>query len=126
MKDRGKIILLGVAFLSFSALAQTPDTVPKDSSQWAIFLESIGGPKGAGIMGAIVTAIQILLRLLNSPFGYLAGPYKLVLVTGLTLFLGITGLRIEGFDWQSAIMHSTTLSAFQVFLYELYKQFIKK
>lgn len=115
--------LLSFALLGFSLIAFGQDVLPPESAgQWQAFLQSIGGTKGVGIMGTIVALIQILLLILKSPLGVVAGPYKLLLVTTLTLFLGVTSLKIQGFDWQSALMHSTTLASFQVFLNQLWKQ----
>lgn len=114
---------LSFVLLAFSLIAFGQDVIPPESAgQWEAFLTAIGGTKGAGIMGIIVALIQILLLILKSPLGYLAGPYKLLLVTALTMFLGVTSLKIQGFDWQSALMHSTTLASFQVFLNQIWKQ----
>ncbi len=114
--------LLSLMLFGFSILAFGQEAaVPESAGQWQAFLASIGGAQGAGLMGSIVLAIQVLLFILKSPMGYLAGPYKLLLVTGLTLFLGVTSLKIQGFDWQSALMHATTLASFQVFLNQIWK-----
>lgn len=109
------------------ALSQDPGTLvpPVTAGDWDAFLAAIGGARGAGVMGVIVAVIQVLLLVLKSPLGWLAGPYKLLLITVLTLFLGVTGLKLDGFDWQTALMHSTTLASFQVFLHQMWKQMLE-
>jgi len=119
---KGLLVLL---LLTAASFALADGTAPVEPGQWETFLNAIGGLKGAGIMGGIAALIQVLLFVLRSPLGYLAGPYKLLLITALTMFLGVTGLKVEGFDWQSAIMHSSTVASFQVFLHQMWKQMVE-
>ncbi len=116
-------LIFFMVFIPVFGLAQ--ESVPTDPGQWDTFFNSIGGAKGAGVMAAVVALIQVILQLLKSPLGSLAGPYKLLLVTGMTLLLGVAGLRVEGFDWQSALIHSSTLASFQVFLNQIWKQMLE-
>lgn len=116
-------LLFSVLMNPLSGISQ--ELAPTEPGQWDTFLNSIGGARGAGVMGGVVALIQVLLLVLRSPLGLLAGPYKLLLVTALTLFLGVTGLKIEGFDWQSALLHSSTLASFQVFLNQIWKQIVE-
>lgn len=121
------LFLLIIFAVSGLAIAQVPGEVtpPVTAGEWDAFLAAIGGVRGAGVMGVIVAVIQTLLLVLRSPLGFLAGPYKLILIAALTMFLGVSGLRVEGFDWQTALMHSTTLTSFQVFLHQLWKQMVE-
>lgn len=120
-----KALIVALLIFVSAALFAQDVAPPAEPGDWDTFLTAIGGTRGAGVMGVIALAIQGLLLLLRSPLGYLAGPYKLLLITALTLFLGVTGLKIEGFDWQSAIMHSSTLASFQVFLHQMGKQLLE-
>lgn len=127
MSNRIKWVLITLIFLFVfnPVFGLSQESVPTDPGQWDTFLNSIGGLRGAGVMGAVVGLIQVLLLVLKSPVGALAGPYKLLLVTALTLLLGVAGLRVEGFDWQSALIHSSTLASFQVFLNQIWKQILE-
>ncbi len=122
------ILLLIVSFAVHGmAFSQDPGTTVEvvTAGDWDSLLAAIGGFRGAGTMGLIVAIIQGLLLALKSPIGALAGPYKLLLIAALTMALGVTGLKIDGFDWQTALMHSTTLVSFQVLVHQIWKQMLE-
>ena len=96
-------------------------------------LASIGGWKGLGAWGLAGLITQLLGAFLMSPlFATLvglkqslaewAGKWKLRIVCGLSLVSGICLLVATGLDWSAALVHSSTLAAFQVFLHQVWKQ----
>lgn len=99
---------------------------PPTAAEISKFLEALGGAKGLGTLGIIALIVQGLMLLLKSTVGKFAGVYQLLAVNLLTLITGIIGLKMSGMDWGSAILHSQSLAAFQVFLHQAWKQFQKK
>lgn len=91
-----------------------------------MFLKSMQGVEGLGTLGIVAASVQALLFLLKKNFNLIKPKYKLIVVTFLTLFAGIVSLRIEGLDWPSCILHSTTLASMQVFIHQFSKTFKKK
>jgi hypothetical protein len=109
-----------VPLLAFAQAASLPviTDLPPDQAL-SMFLVAIGGFKGATALGIVGGVVQILMILLRSPLGQLAGKYKLLIVTGLSLVGGFIGLLISGVSWPLALMHGTVLSAVQVFAHQL-------
>lgn len=99
---------------------------PPTQEQWSAFLEGIGGLKGAGTLAIVAVIVQGLSLVLKLPQMPVPGKTKLVIVTGLTFVGGVLALKLQGLDWASVVLHSTTLSAFQVFAHQIYKQFVVK
>jgi len=86
-----------------------------------------GGVKGMSTLGVAAALSQLLLKMMGSPLAKYAGKYKLVLITLLTLVSGVTGLMLttEMSVW-AAMMNSASIVAFQVFVHQIYVQFVKK
>ena len=118
-------LLIAVVFAAVFAFAQEV-VAPPTQEEIASFLASLGGIKGAGTMAIVATVVQFIMLLAKSGLGKMAGVYQILLVSFLTLVGGVVGLKMNGLDWGSAILHSSSLAAGQVFLHQLYKQFIKK
>lgn len=113
-----------IMFVSCFAFGQEiPAPTPED---WARFLEALGGLSGLQGLGIAALVVQGLMLLLKSQFGKYAGKYQLVAVMGLSLVSGSIALKMTGLDWASVIVHSSTLGAVQVFLHQIYKQFLEK
>lgn len=130
-----KYLMLGVSCLVFLSLigcsgvmAQDAGMIPVMPTQdfLALLLDSIGKIKGASAMTLAVLVTQILLAFFKTPMGEFAGKYKLLAVLVLSLATGILGLMMSGLDWKAALIHSSTLAAFQVLAHQLYVQFVKK
>lgn len=90
------------------------------------FLAALGGIKGASSLAIAALAVQGLMLLFRSSVGNFIGKYKLLTVLGLSLVSGILALKLNGVDIGAALVHSTTMASFQVFLNQLYKQFFEK
>ncbi len=119
-------LALALAFFSSFALSQDMVIYPPTEQDWALFLASIKGTKGIASLGGAAAIVQLLLYLFRSDLGILLGKWRLVAVTLLTTLSAALLLKLSGIDWPSAIMHGTTLSAFQVFIHQFYKQFFIK
>jgi hypothetical protein len=92
-------------------------------SEWEFFAEAMKGSTGMNTMGLTAAAVQAIVIFLGNRFIKLPGKYKLLAVQALTMLTGVTLLKGQGFDWQSAIMHSQTTAAFQVLVHQFIKQF---
>ena len=96
-----------------------------------LLVESLGGLKGASTLAIVAVVVQLLIKFLNLPiaggiFGAAKGWLKLAIVTFLTIVSGVTGLMIEGLSLGAALLHSTTLAAFMVFLNQIFQHFWAK
>jgi hypothetical protein len=90
------------------------------------FVQSLGGFKGAGVLGTAVLVAQIALKLLQTGVGQLLGKWKLTVVGLITLIVGVLGLKATGANWGAALLNSSTLVAFQALFHQIYKQFMEK
>jgi hypothetical protein len=124
-------LFLFAMLVSFSALAQevaavaavVPPVVPPTQDEWTALLTSIGGLKGASSMAIAAVVIQGLMLLFRTKLGEMAGKFRLLIVSVLTLVGGIIALKISGVEGPALFMHSTTLLSFQVLLNQVMKQF---
>lgn len=92
----------------------------------ALLLQSIGQVKGATGMGIAVLVTQLIMAFFRTPLANFAGKFRLVIVMVLSLAAGLLALKLSGVTWAAALVHSSTLAAFQVLAHQLYVQFIKK
>lgn len=125
------VIALGVFFFGIIVYATTTTTLPINTNpptldEVGAFLQSLPQIKDLGILGIIALAVQGLLLLARSKFIELDGKFKLIIITGLTWALGVITLKVMGSDWGSALVHSQSVAAFQVFFHQLYKQWFPK
>lgn len=103
-----------------------PGPIPLDepsAAEWVQFVSALGGVKGMGTLGLVALAVQGLLLAARSRFSRLNGKAKLLTVSGLTMAGGVTGLMLTGSDMTSAIVHSTTLAAAQVYAHQFKREF---
>lgn len=117
-----KLFLFMLFVIPAMVLAQDV-VVPPTPEEWQTLLASLGGVKGAGTLGVVAFAVQALMYLFRSELGKFAGKYRLVLVLVLTLGGGVLALKMQGISWVAAVLHSSTLSSFQVLLHQVMKQF---
>lgn len=108
-------------------LESAPSIVaPPTEADWTAFLTALGGIKGLGTLGLIAVIVQGLMIAIKLNVGKLEGKIQILLVTFLTLIGGVIALKASGMEWQAVLVHSSTLAAVQVFLHQLYKQFVEK
>lgn len=98
---------------------------------------SIKGWKGLGAMGVAAGLTQMLAMFMMTPmFAGLVrmkkpieewmGKWRLALVCSLSMISGICMLIATGLDWKAALVHSSTLTAFQVLFHQMFKQGTEK
>lgn len=131
-KGIGLLMITMLGFVWFAAFAVAQDVVPLPveiippvtESDIKAFLAAIGGAQNIGTMGIIALSVQALLLFSKSTVGRFAGRWQLALVMLLTFIGGILGLKLNGMDWGSVLIHSSTIGAAQVLFYQIYKQFV--
>lgn len=108
-------------------------TAPEISNEdfLSLLLGSLNGVTGLSALGIAALVTQLVVGALKTPlvggwFKKLAGKWKLLVVTGLSLASGILSLKVAGLEWSAVIMHSFVLTTAQVFAHQLYKQIIGK
>ena len=138
MKKWLPIALFSILFMSCMAFAQEAAEAAKEvvetaseiagptAGDIAKFLEALGGVKNLGTLGIVALVVQGLMLVAKSALGKMAGIYQMLILNFLTLAAGVIALKMSGMDWASAILHSQSLAAFQVFLHQAWKQFGKK
>lgn len=99
--------------------------LPMDEFLKSLF-EIIGGMKGAGVLAIVAMVVQLLMLLLKTSLGSFAGKYQLLTVSLLTLIGGFVGLVSTGSSVAAALVNASTLAGLQVFIHQIYVQFIKK
>lgn len=123
---RFSFFIFAFLFFPLLAFAQAVVVDPPSQADWNAFFIAIGGMKGMGTLGIVAVVVQGLMLGIKSKLGEFAGKYQLVLVVFLTMLGGMLALKMQGMDWPSVLTHSATLSAVQVFLHQVYVQFMQK
>lgn len=131
MKKLFSLLLFAVFAFCGMAIAQEVGVEPVPEASFDEFFsllwKSLDELKGAGILTSVTIITQLVMKLVQTKAGELLGKYKLLLVSLLTLILGVTGLMTQsGMDLVTALLHSSTFTAAQVFIHQLYKQFFEK
>lgn len=136
----GAVAPSGVPVMAASVVVQPPVDPTKDVETKA-FLDllwaSIKGWKGLGALGVAAGLTQLLAMFmmtplfqsvikLKKPIEDWMGKWKLALVCGLSMASGILMLIATGLDWKAALVHSSTLTAFQVLFHQIFKQGAEK
>lgn len=82
---------------------------------------------GLGLVGGVIQVLMILLRtdIVIKYAGKMSAQVRFAIVAGLSLVGGIVALMAGGLTFGAAIMHSTTLAAFQVFFHQIYTMYIE-
>jgi hypothetical protein len=95
-----------------------------------MILSQLTGQKlaGLGLVGAVIQVLMILLRtdLVVKYIGEVNGQLRFAAVACLSMVGGIITLMSGGLTLGAAVMHSTTLAAFQVFFHQMYTVYIEK
>lgn len=133
-KKRGNFMkLLSLLFLTltvflFSLIAFCADaTDPLATGDFFTQLwQLIGQGKGASGLGLAVAITQGFMLFFRTEMANFTGKWKLTIVLGLSMAVGIMTLRTSGASWSAALFNSATLAAVQVFGHQLMKQLSKK
>lgn len=121
-------ILFVLTLCLFPIVALAQEVAPPVDAAAALenLINSLAGLKGAGALAISAFVVQVIMRLLNTKLGDVAGKWKLLIVYVLSVVSGVLGLKAAGLDIGAALVHAQTLAAFQVLANQVYKQFIKK
>lgn len=117
----GEVVEPGLADAAALNLQVTPDFLE-------YLVASFNGIKGASVFGGAAIVVQLIIRALDQPFskhffGNTSGLNKLLIVSALTFAVTPIGLISgAGLSLGAALMHSSTLTTFMVFLNQLYQQ----
>lgn len=87
--------------------------------------------KGLQGLAAVAAGVQIIMLALRSEFviaklGDLKGKYRITALLALTVVSGVLTLMTQGMALVPAILHSSTVAAFQVLANQVYKQYVVK
>lgn len=130
-----RVFMLVAMFLAIPALAQVamPDpSLPVSSDEFIqLLLNSLGGLKGASGLAVTMVVVQLVMAFLRTPiadslFGKPSAKLRLVIVSALTVVGGVVALKISGLSTGAALVHASTMAYLQVFLHNLYSNFIEK
>jgi len=80
----------------------------------------------ASTIAIVVTITQVLMKLLEGPLANVAGKFKLVIVSALSVVLAVATAMAAGTDLVTALFTGAGLAAVQVFLHQVYVQFFTK
>ena len=107
----------------FTLTAFAEEIVPPVAEEWGKIVVDL--TKGElSILALVAAGVQCLMLLARSPLGEKSGRFRLLVVSGLSLVGGVVGLMTQGMAVGSALAHSSTLAALQVFGFELYKKLV--
>ncbi len=116
------------AIVENSGLPEATASLPVTPEFLDYLIASFNGIKGASVFGAAALIVQLILKALDQPFskhwfGNKSGLSKLLIISGLTFAVTPLGLISgAGLSFGAAMLHSSTLASFMVFLNQLYKQ----
>jgi hypothetical protein len=100
-------------------------TLPTESWLYAIF-SFLSSAKGLTAMGVAVGLTQLVMMYLRTPLANFSGRWRLSLVALFTVFhVVLTGLA-AGLPLQGALAQAPVLTAVQVLLNQVWKQFFEK
>lgn len=126
------LFLTFMFFFSFGEAIAEPIYQGVDIDSVRFLIKSLGGAVGVKALGASGTLVQILIRVLQSPladgFFEKRKPWvRLAIISVLTFAITPLGLMVAGgIPLAAALVHTTTLNAFMVFLDQLLKHAPKK
>ncbi len=127
----GIMFALLVMMIPFALFAQeVPAPISDiDAVQQILAVLTTKGLSGLALVAAVVQVLMIALRsnYVIAKFGDLKGSTRITALLALTMVGGIVTLMMQGMTIIPAILHSTTIAAFQVLANQVYKQyFVKK
>lgn len=117
-----------IALAQVTTVVETPSGAMEVTPEFLEFLlASMNGLQGAGVLGGSLIVVQILIRALDQPFANRffskrSGWQKLAIVAGLTFLVTPLGLVATGLPIGAALLHTSTLTAFQVLINQIYAQ----
>lgn len=128
MKPIFKLSLFSlVAFLlTMLSVAFAQDViVPPSGAEMQAILTALGGLKGASSLAIVAVVVQGLLLVFRSSFAKFSGAFQLLIVNALTLVGAFVAMKSQGMPVVAIITNAQVLTAAQVFVHQLIKQFTK-
>ncbi len=129
-KVTGIMLAVLLMMIPFAIFAQEVPTnlADTDAIQQILAVLTTKGLQGLAAVAAGVQVIMLALRsdYVVAKFGDIKGKYRITALLALTLVGGVLSLMIEGMQLVPAILHSTTVAAFQVLANQAYKQYVVK
>lgn len=103
------------------------DTAPIDDAQAvSLFFQLVGGLKGAGTLAIVLVCVQVFFVLMKSRLGEKTGIYRMVILSGLALILGVLGSVANGQPLVAALINGSNSAFLQAFLAQLVIQLKKR
>lgn len=78
------------------------------------------------LIAIVITITQLLMKLLEGPLADVAGKFKILIVTGLSLVLAVATGVATGMSLLESLLAGGGLAALQVFIHQIYVQFFQK
>ncbi len=121
-------VALAAAKVYAQAAAVPVDATIPDMAYLQELFTTIGGLKGMGGLAIAAAVTQLVMHGLQTSFvmSQIHGKWRLLLVAGLSIAAGVLALMAGGLPLGIALLHSTTLAAYSVFLNQIKKQFVDK
>src|SRR3954466_424795 len=120
----GLLLILAICLVPVGALAQ--EIVPPSGADFQALFASLGGLAGMKALAIVAVVIQAMMLLVRSQAGELLGKYRFLIVYAGSMILAPIALISSGVSVGAAFVHANTLAAIQVFLNQIFKQFIVK
>jgi len=126
---KGALFLLITVLVTCFAFAQVvADPISNaDALQQIMALFGSGSLKGLSLVAAVIQGLMLLLRsdFVVQKIGAAKASLRLALVLMLSLIGGIVALRMQGMDLKAALIHSSSLAAYQVLFHQLYTVYLE-
>lgn len=117
-------------FASIAVYAQALTDSVSDSFAFDQIMQIFQGPHLAGLalVAAVVQSLMLILRteFVISRFGSASASVRLALVFLFSTIGGVVQLMSNGMTLHAALLHSTTLAAYQVLGHQLYTVYLEK
>lgn len=128
------LLMIGLMFASFATFAQEVAPVMPTDDFLKLFIDSLGGLKGASVLGIVLIVLKLLFSFLNSELAGSLGfmrkmdpALKLFIIMVISYATGvITLISVNGLSVGAALIHSTSMTSLIVLLNQGYKKFIEK
>lgn len=122
---RNRILGLLLFTVSAALFAAIEDTVPTqtwllETAAWATSVP------GLTLLGIVVGAAQILMRLFQTPLANFTGKVRLVAVAFFSLVGAVAAGMTGGISVLGSLLSGAGLAAIQVFIHQIYTQFFEK
>lgn len=121
-------VILMMTAVAFAQTDTTLTSLPVATYDQLVtaFLTQITSWKGATPYVIAAGVVQVVILALETPLGNIAGKYTLLAVLGLSVVSGVIAGVVSGLSFWNSLLSSGVLAAAQVFVYQIYNQFIAK